>query len=181
MVRKIKPERLSFFSDGIFAVLITILVLELHPPEHATFQALLEHWPSLLSYAVSYLFIAIVWANHHYLLHYATEATPRLMWFNFAHLFSVSLLPLSTAWMAVSRLAPQPVAFYAAVFFFVNATYVLLIAELIKAPAKSMRIRSYVTLILFAAASIVALKYPYVGLGICCCCLVGYLRPAGLL
>jgi uncharacterized membrane protein len=75
-----------------------------------------------LSYAVSYLFIAIVWANHHYLLHYATEATPRLMWFNFAHLFSVSLLPLSTAWMAVSKLAPQPVAFYAAVFFFVNAT-----------------------------------------------------------
>jgi uncharacterized membrane protein len=71
---------------------------------------------------VSYLFIAIVWVNHHHLLHYATEATPRLMWFNFAHLFSVSLLPLSTAWMAVSRLAPQPVAFYAAVFFLVNAT-----------------------------------------------------------
>jgi hypothetical protein len=60
---------------------------------------------------VSYLFIAIVWVNHHHLLNYATEATPRLMWFNFAHLFSVSLLPLSTAWMALSELAPQPVAF----------------------------------------------------------------------
>ena len=56
-------------------------------------------------------------ANHHYLMRYATEATPRLLWFNFAHLFSMSLLPLSTAWMAVSELAPQPVAFYAAVFF----------------------------------------------------------------
>jgi len=122
-----KPERLSFFSDGVFAVLITVLVLELHPPEHPTIAALLEHWPSWLSYAVSYLFIAIVWANHHYLLHHAIEATPRLMWFNFAHLFSVSLLPLSTAWMAVSRLSPQPVAFYAAVFFFVNVTYILLI------------------------------------------------------
>ena len=88
-------------------------------------------WPTWLSYAVSYLFIAIVWANHHHLMRYATDATPRLMWFNFAHLFSASLLPLSTAWMAVSELAPQPVAFYAAVFFLVNATYIFLILELI--------------------------------------------------
>ena len=92
-----------------------MLVLELRPPEQPTFEALLERWPTWLSYAVSYLFIAIVWANHHYLLRYAREATPRLMWFNFAHLFSVSLLPLSTASMAVSRLSSQPVAFYAAV------------------------------------------------------------------
>ncbi len=96
MIRKTTPERLSFFSDAIFAVLITVLVLDLHPPERPTFEALLERWPTWLSYVVSYLFIAIVWANHHYLLRYATEATPRLMWFNFGHLFSVSLLPLTT-------------------------------------------------------------------------------------
>jgi uncharacterized membrane protein len=137
----------------------------------------------LLSYSVSYVFIAIVWANHHYLLHYATEATPRLMWFNFAHLFSVSWLPLSTAWMAVSKLSPQPVAFYAAVFFFVNLTYVLLIWELIEpadvAPKarRLMRYRSFATLGLFAVATVVALAYPYVGLGICCACLIGYVRP----
>ena len=132
-----------------------------------------------------YLFIAIVWANHHYLLRYAREATPRLMWFNFAHLFSVSLLPLSTAWMAVSKLSPQPVAFYAGVFFFVNVTYILLIWELIELRAdvpsrvrRSMRYRSIATLCLFAIASLVALKYPFLGLGICCCCLIGYLRPA---
>jgi uncharacterized membrane protein len=119
------------FSDGVFAVLITVLVLELRPPERPTFEALLALWPTWLSYAVSYLFIAIVWANHHYLMRYASEATPRLLWFNFAHLFSMSLLPLSTAWMAVSELAPQPVAFYAAVFFLVNATYIALIWELI--------------------------------------------------
>src|SRR5215472_11700309 len=119
LFRKATPERLSAFSDGVFAVLITILVLELRPPETPTFEALLGLWPTWLSYAVSYLFIAGVWANHHYLLHYASEATPRLMWVNFAHLFSASLLPLSTAWMAVSRLAPQPVAFYATVFFLV--------------------------------------------------------------
>jgi uncharacterized membrane protein len=179
------PERLSAFS-GVFAVLITVLVLELRPPELPTFDALLSLWPTGLSYAVSYLFIAIVWANHHHLMHYATDATPRLIWSNFAHLFSVSLLPLSTAWMAVSKLAPQPVAFYAAVFFLVNATYVALIWELMariplnKVSAgerRTMRIRSIVTLGVFAVAAAVALKFPLVGLGLCCCCLIVYLRP----
>jgi TMEM175 potassium channel family protein len=103
------------------------------------------------------------------------------MWFNFAHLFSVSLLPLSTAWMAVSELGPQPVSFYAAVFFLVNATYILLIWELIDrshvddVPPKVrriMRVRSIATLCLFGAAAVVALKNPVVGLGICVCCLV---------
>jgi len=180
------PERLSAFSDGVFAVLITVLVLELRPPELPTFKALLSLWPTWLSYAVSYVFIAIVWANHHHLMRYATEATPRLMWFNFAHLFSVSLLPLSTAWMAVSKLAPQPVAFYAAVFFLVNATYISLIWELIGRKSvkevsprerKIMRFRSITTLCIFAAAAIVALKYPLAGLGMCCCCLIVYLKP----
>src|SRR5262245_12099887 len=95
MLRRATPERLSAFSDGVFAVLITVLVLELRPPEVPTFRALLLLWPTWLSYAVSYLFIAIVWTNHHYLMRYATEATSRLLWFNFAHLFSMSLLPLS--------------------------------------------------------------------------------------
>ncbi|HZD27250.1 MAG TPA: TMEM175 family protein, partial [Xanthobacteraceae bacterium] len=137
-------------------------------------------------YAVSYLFIAIVWTNHHYLIRHATEATPRLLWFNFAHLFSMSLLPFSTAWMAVSKLAPQPVAFYAAVFFLVNATYLCLIWELIDrtpidgiSPAvrRIMRFRSMTTLCLFAVAAVVALKYPLAGLGICICCLIFISSP----
>ena len=179
-------ERLSAFSDAVFAVLITVLVLELRPPELPIFKALLSLWPTWLSYAVSYLFIAIVWVNHHHLMRYATEATPRLMWFNFAHLFSVSLLPLSTAWMAVSELAPQPVAFYAAVFFLVNITYVSLIWELVgRDPLKEvspkerriMRFRSVVTLCVFGTAAVVALKFPLIGLGMCCCCLIVYLKP----
>jgi len=186
VLRKATPERLSALSDGVFAVLITVLVLELRPPELPTFHALMLLWPSWLSYAVSYLFIAIVWTNHHYLMRYAGEATPRLLWFNFAHLFSMSLLPFSTAWMAVSELAPQPVAFYAAVFFLVNATYVCLIWELIEQspPERAstkvrriMRIRAFATLCLFGIAAFVALKYPLVGLGICICCLIVYLRP----
>jgi len=180
------PERLATFCDGVFAVLITVLVLDLRPPHEPTFTALLSQWPTWISYAVSYLFIAIVWANHHYLMRHATEVTPRLMWVNFAHLFSASLLPLATAWMAVSELAPQPVAFYASVFFLVNATYILLIRQLIDRTSnrhvsaqarRVMRVRSIATLCLFGGAAIVALRYPVVGLGICCCCLVGYLKP----
>ena len=180
------PERLSALSDGVFAVLITVLVLDLRPPEFPTFESLLSLWPTWLSYLVSYLFIAIVWTNHHHLMRYATEATPHLVWFNFAHLFSVSLLPLATAWMAVSELAPQPVAFYAGVFFLVNATYICLIHELIdRAPVdevlprerKIMHFRSIATLCVFAAAVVVALKYPLFGLGMCICCLIVYLKP----
>lgn len=186
LLRRATPERLSTFSDGVFAVLITVLVLELRPPAFPTFAALLALWPTWLSYAVSYLFIAIVWINHHYLMRFAAEATPRLLWFNFAHLFSMSLLPLSTAWMAVSELAPQPVAFYAVVFFLVNATYIGLIWELIEgaqggeiAPAirRTMRFRSIATLCLFAVAAVLALRYPLGGLGICIGCLVLYLKP----
>jgi len=187
VLHRATPERLSALSDGVFAVLITVLVLELRPPELPTYKALLILWPRWLSYAVSYLFIAIVWTNHHYLMRYATEATTRLLWFNFAHLFSMSLLPFSTAWMAVSELAPQPVSFYAFIFFLVNATYICLIWELIDRAAthdvaptlrRIMRIRSVITLCLFGTASVVALKYPLVGLGICICCLILYLKPA---
>jgi uncharacterized membrane protein len=189
LLRKATPERLNAFSDGVFAVLITVLVLELRPPELASFAALLALWPTWLSYAVSYVFIAIVWTNHHYLFRYAEEVTPQLLWFNFAHLFSMSLLPLSTAWMAVSRLAPQPVAFYAAVFFLVNATYVCLIWELVGRQLgheragvaarlrRIMRYRAIATLCLFAIAALVALEYPLAGLGICIACLVVYLKP----
>ena len=179
------PERLSAFSDGVFAILITVLVLELRPPHSPTYSAFLLLWPTWVSYAVSYLFIAIVWTNHHYLLRYATVANHRLLWFNFAHLFSMSLLPLSTAWMAVSEFAPQTVSFYAAVFFLVNATYICLIWELIDKTQyvslrvrRIMHVRSIVTLFLFGTASVVALKFPLVALGICIFCLIVYLRPA---
>jgi len=116
-----KPDRLNGFSDAAFAVIITILVLELKPPQSSAFEALTALWPSAVSYAVSYLFIAIVWVNHHHLLRYATTATPRLVWGNFAHLFAASLLPFSTAWIAETSLAAVPVSLYATVFVLVNA------------------------------------------------------------
>jgi uncharacterized membrane protein len=98
----------------------------------------------------------------------------------------MSLLPLSTAWMAVSELAPQPVAFYASVFFLVNVTYICLIWELIGRSSgadvspkvrRIMRIRSIATLCVFGLAAVIALKYPLAGLGLCICCLIVYLKP----
>jgi hypothetical protein len=102
--RRTGPERLSAFSDAVFAVITTVPVLDLRPPSADTFSALLSLWPIGLSYAVSYLFIAIVWVNHHHLFTHAEESTPRLVWSNFAHLFSVSLIPFTTEWIAESRL-----------------------------------------------------------------------------
>ena len=98
----------------------------------------------------------------------------------------MSLLPLSTAWTAVSRLAPQPVAFYASVFFLVNVAYICLIWELIERTSANevsikerriMHFRSLRALCVFAAATVVALKYPLLGLGMCICCLIVYLKP----
>ncbi len=100
-------ERLVAFSDGVFSVIITIMVLELKPPSEAKLSALLPLWSTALSYAVSYLFVAIIWINHHRLLFFAHEATPLLIWWNFAHLFMTSLIPFSTAWIADTKLAAR--------------------------------------------------------------------------
>src|SRR5258708_13088040 len=84
--RTSNTERVRAFSDGVFAVIITIMVLELKPPEDPSFAALALLWPTALSYAVSYLFIAIIWVNHHYLLRLAEGATPQLICLTSPHL-----------------------------------------------------------------------------------------------
>jgi NADPH:quinone reductase len=184
--RQTSPDRVRAFSDGVFAVLITILVLKLNPPSSNSFNALLTQWPTGLSYVVSYVFIAIVWVNHHHLFGYAEAATPRLVWSNFAHLFSVSLIPFTTEWIADRKLAAAPVALYAAVFVLVNITYVALCWEAIDRPAhedisrrmrRLLRMRSFVTIAVFAAAALVALKWPVIAMALICLCLIGYLRP----
>ncbi|OBA64756.1 hypothetical protein A5647_25140 [Mycobacterium sp. 1100029.7] len=186
VVRKASPERVQTFSDGVFAVIITILVLELRPPSAHSFSALLPLWPTGLSYVVSYLFIAIVWVNHHHLFGYAQAATPRLVWSNFAHLFSVSLIPFATEWIADSRLAGAPVVIYASIFVLVNVTYIALCTEVIDRPAhedvshrlrRLLRMRSFTTIFVFAAAAFVAVRWPVPAMALICLCLMGYLRP----
>ena len=151
-----------------------------------TFRALLPLWPTGLSYAVSYLFIAIVWLNHHHLFGYAEVATSRLLWFNFAQLFSVSLIPFATEWIAESRLAAAPVALYAAIFVLANVTYLALCWQAVDRPAhedvsqrmrRLLRMRSFVTIGVFLAAGFIALKWPVVAMTLICLCLITYLRP----
>src|SRR6476659_8770590 len=111
-----ETARLATYSDAVFAVIVTIMVLELKAPDEASFSVLWTLWPTAISYAVSYLFIAIIWINHHYLMRFVGRPTLRLIWINFAHLFLVSLLPFATAWVAHTGLASPSVEMYAGLF-----------------------------------------------------------------
>ena len=173
------------YSDAVFAVIVTIMVLELKAPEEAAFSALLPLWPTLISYAVSYLFIAIIWINHHYLMRFVGAPTLRLIWINFVHLFMVSLLPFATAWVAGTRLARSPVAFYAGLFVCVDIAYNVFEREVL-AHAQSdvservrrvARRRSLVVLATFTTAMLVAFVAPRLGFAMICAALLLHLRP----
>ncbi len=107
---RVTADRLVAYSDAVFAVIVTIMVLELRAPDQTAFSALWPLWPTAISYAVSYLFIAIIWTNHDYLMRFVGAPTPGLIWINFVHLFMVSLLPFATAWVARTKLASSVVA-----------------------------------------------------------------------
>jgi TMEM175 potassium channel family protein len=183
---KITAERLSAFSDAVFAVIVTIMVLELEAPEEPTFAALLGLWPTAISYAVSYLFIAIIWINHHYLMRFVGEPTLKLIWINFAHLFLVSLLPFATAWVARTQLAASPVVMYAGLFVCIDIAYnvferyVLAHAEQAELSARTRafaRRRSLVVLAGFGAAMLVAFVAPRLAFGLVCAALILHVRP----
>jgi uncharacterized membrane protein len=183
---KTTSARLANFSDAVFAVIITIMVLDLKPPAEPTLRALLPLWPTALSYAVSYLFIAIIWVNHHHLMRFAPHATTQLIWWNFAHLFMVSLVPVATAWIAATRLAAAPVFVYAMVFVFVEIAY-LAFERVVLSQAtdrdfgprlrRIARIRSYLALGLFSAAAVASFWVPLAAFGLVCCVLLIYLSP----
>jgi uncharacterized membrane protein len=120
---KITADRLTAFSDAVFAVIVTIMVMELKAPEQRTFSSLWPLWPTVISYAVSYLFIAIIWINHHHLMRFVDSPTLGLIWINFVHLFLVSLLPFATSWVAGTELASSPVALYAGLFVCIDIAY----------------------------------------------------------
>src|SRR5919205_1038731 len=116
-------DRLAAYSDAVFAVIVTIMVLELKAPEEAAFSNLWPLWPTAVSYAASYLFIAIIWMNHHHLWRFVGPPTLGLIWINFIHLFLVSLLPFATSWIARTRLSSPPVVFSAGLFVCIDIAY----------------------------------------------------------
>src|SRR5438046_4511638 len=183
---KITADRLAGFSDAFFAVIVTIMVLELKAPEQAAFSDLGPLWPTAISYAVSYLFIAIIWINHHYLMRFVGPPTLGLIWINFAHLFGVSLLPFATAWIARTRLASSPVVFYAGLFVCIDIAYnvfereVLARADATQVSDRLRRVarrRSLVVLVSFAVAMLVAFVAPRLAFGLICAALMLHVRP----
>jgi uncharacterized membrane protein len=183
---KIPAHRLAAFSDAVFAVIVTVMVLELRAPDQPAFSALWPLWPTAISYAVSYLFIAIIWINHHYLMRFVGPPTPGLIWINFVHLFLVSLLPFATAWIARTRLASSPVMFYAGLFVCIDIAYnvfereVLAGADATQVPTRARRMarrRSLVVLASFMTAMLVAFVAPRLGFGVICAALILHLRP----
>lgn len=184
--KRTSPERLGAFSDAVFAVIITIMVLDLRPPAQATLRALLPLWPTGLSYVISYLFVAIIWINHHRLLRFCHEATAKLIWWNFAHLFMISLIPVSTAWISATRLASAPVLVYAAVFVMVNVAFLAFQQEALSQASHTevtqrtrrfTRVRAQITLGIFITAACTAYWFPLLGFALVCCVLLIYLRP----
>ena len=183
---KATADRLAAFSDAVFAVIVTVMVLELRAPDQAAFSALWPLWPTAISYAVSYLFIAIIWINHHYLMRFVGRPTLRLIWINFAHLFLVSFLPFATAWVARTRLASPSVAFYAGLFVCIDIAYNVFERDILKHADRGQiseraqrmaRRRSLVVLTTFTTAMLVALVAPRLAFGIICCALTLHLRP----
>jgi uncharacterized membrane protein len=183
---KITAHRLAAFSDAVFAVIVTVMVLELSAPDEPEFSALWPLWPTAISYAVSYLFIAIIWINHHYLMRFVGAPTLRLIWINFVHLFLVSLLPFATAWVARTRLASSPVALYAGLFVCIDIAYnafereVLTHADPGQVSDHTRRVarrRSLFVLASFTIAMLVAFVAPQLAFGLICAALILHVRP----
>ena len=123
--------RLEAFSDGVIAILITIMVLELKTPSGASLSAFVPLWPVLLSYLLSYIYLGIYWSNHHHLLQAAHQVDGRILWANLHLLFWLSLRPFVTNWMGDYPLAPLPVAAYGTVMLLAGAAYLILARALV--------------------------------------------------
>ena len=120
------PERLNAFSDGVIAIIITIMVLELKVPHGSDFSALTPLLPVFLVYVLSFVVVGIYWNNHHHLLYLADRITGGVLWANLHLLFWLSLMPFVTAWMGENHFAPIPTALYGTVLLFAGVAYYIL-------------------------------------------------------
>jgi uncharacterized membrane protein len=118
--------RLEAFSDGVIAIILTIMVLELKAPASPEPHSLAHEWPIFISYVISYFYVAVYWINHHHLFHRVKHVDLSILWANIALLFFMSLIPFSTAWMESTRLSPFPTAVYAATMFVAGAAFFVL-------------------------------------------------------
>jgi uncharacterized membrane protein len=124
--------RFEAFSDGVLAIIITIMVLELHVPHGADVGVLVQLWPVFLSYVLSFIYVGIYWNNHHHLLHATTAVTGGMLWANLHLLFWLSLFPFATGWMGENHFAAVPSAVYGVVLTMAAVAYTILQALIIR-------------------------------------------------
>jgi uncharacterized membrane protein len=157
---------LEAFSDGVIAILITIMVLDLKVPHGSGWSAIYPVIPILLMYVLSFVFLGIYWNNHHHLLSLAERVSGRVLWANVHLLFWLSLIPFLTRWMGENNFESLPVAVYGVGLFFAAVAFTILVRLLIQAQGSDTRLRDAVgrdhkgklSLLLYAAA--VALAFP---------------------
>jgi TMEM175 potassium channel family protein len=133
--------RLEAFSDGVIAILITIMVLELHIPAGTSWHALAHELPVLLAYLLSFVYLGIYWNNHHHMLAAVSRVSGAVLWANLHLLFWLSLVPFSTAWMSEHRFPSVPVAVYGIVLLAAGIAYLILQTTLLRAEGEHSRLR----------------------------------------
>jgi uncharacterized membrane protein len=166
--------RLEAFSDGVLAILITILVLELKVPDGPTLAALLPLWPVFLGYVLSFLYLGIYWNNHHHLLHTVRRVRASILWANLHLLFWLSLVPFVTGWLGKNHFAATPTALYGFVLLMAGLAYWILQNAILKAQpddtalatAIGKDIKGKASLGLYAVAILAAGFVPWVAWGI---------------
>jgi uncharacterized membrane protein len=126
------PTRLEAFSDGVLAIIITIMVLELDVPHGTEWRSLAPLWPVFLSYVLSFVYLGIYWSNHHHMLHVTRRVNGGILWANLHLLFWLSLTPFTTAWMGENHFAPVPTATYGAVLLACAIAYWILQQTIIR-------------------------------------------------
>jgi uncharacterized membrane protein len=165
-----RTERLTAFTDGVVAIIITIMVLELKVPHGADWAALRTLLPVFLSYVLSFVYVAIYWNNHHHLLHTATRVNGTILWANMNLLFWLSLIPFATAWMGENQFARVPTAVYGvALLMPAIAYYVLQVAFVrhqgprgVLAQALGGDFKGKISPVLYLTAIVVAFFVPWV-------------------
>jgi uncharacterized membrane protein len=160
--------RLEAFSDGVIAILITIMVLELKVPHGETWEAISPSIPSFITYVMSYVFLGIYWNNHHHMLHLADRINGKILWANLHLLFWLSLVPVVTGWMGENHFAPLPTSIYGAVLFLSGLAYFILERALIhhQGPGSKLKAavgsdtKAKISTVLYASAIPLALFHP---------------------
>lgn len=130
------------FSDGVIAILITIMVLDLHQPSGPHFSDLRSAYPSLLAYVLSFVYLGIYWNNHHHLLMTVRTVNGAMLWANLSLLFSLSLFPFATSWMTETGFATDTVASYAIVLAIAGAAYTLLQSVIVRSHGSDLRLKN---------------------------------------